>query len=90
MHTLVIGAGISAAAYVGTLDPTALGELKDIKVVGKQHLWAKLPADHEMGQPSNLLAAHLPRSSVAKHGSASSSSHGSVIPPFLECAKSRG
>ncbi|MFM9437990.1 hypothetical protein ACFDR9_005093 [Janthinobacterium sp. CG_23.3] len=76
MRTLIIGRGISAAAYLATLCTAEGNQHDEVNAVGLPHLWAKLPANHAMGQPSNLLAANLSRPAVSAHGSASSSSHG--------------
>lgn len=60
MRTLIIGTGISAAAFAATT-PRAPGERRT--AVGGPQLWnaARIDPHHAMGQPPNLLTGHVLR-----------------------------
>lgn len=70
--TIVIGTGISAAAYLASLRSTGSGrasglasgpptrpDLGDIGVAGGKDLWKQVDPSHRMGQPAPLLTGNL-------------------------------
>ena len=59
--TLIIGTGISAAAYLASM----ARQLGRVRVLGGPHLWERMAPNHQMGQPSSLLRGNLLRGSRA-------------------------
>jgi len=70
--TIVIGTGISAAAYLASLRPNGPGrsqgqvsgpptrqDLGKIGVTGGKDLWKQVDPTHQMGQPEPLLTGNL-------------------------------
>lgn len=53
--TIVVGTGISAAAYLATMRR----QLGQVRVLGGAHLWERMAPDHAMGQPAPLLRGNL-------------------------------
>ncbi len=53
--TIVIGSGISAAAYLASVEQ----ELGRVDVLGGEDLWRQVDGDHQMGQPRPLLTGNL-------------------------------
>ena len=54
MRTLVVGTGISAAAYIATINQDLGAEY-----IGGPYLWQGMPQDHTLDHPKNLLVGNL-------------------------------
>jgi hypothetical protein len=54
--TLIIGMGISAAAYLQSM---RLGQDEEVTTLGGPELWGRMEPNHSMGQPAPLLTGNL-------------------------------